>query len=252
MSLSRILVCLVTRAATEQFSTKLLLIARSSLGMYLIVLGCSTPPAWGNLPKGYAGKPFGDAVYHGGPQKIPGVVYCAYYDQGGEGIAYHDNTATNLGSGVLNPANGTYLNEFRMNEGVDISYVKLHDNIDNNPYNQVPPPDKVLYVGWTEPGEWFNLTVNVEETSVYSFDLLYTAHQGGTIALDLNGRRLAGEMKIASTFDSREPLAWRQWHHWNLMKFLAQVKLPKGRSVLTVRILTEGNMNLAYLNFRRI
>jgi hypothetical protein len=39
----------------------------------------------------------------------------------GEGVAYHDNTATNLGSGVLNPANDTYLNEFRIKEGVDSS-----------------------------------------------------------------------------------------------------------------------------------
>ena len=58
------------------------------------------------------------------------MVYCAYYDLGGEGVAYHDNTATNQGSGALNPANGTYLNEFRMQEGVDVSYVKLHDDID--------------------------------------------------------------------------------------------------------------------------
>src|ERR1700690_1127104 len=111
--------------------------------------------------KQYQGKPFQDSRHPGGPQKIPGRVQCAWYDLGGEGVAYHDSDATNNGSGVLNPANGTYLNEFRMREGVDISYVKLRDEIDNNPYNLVPPPDKLLYVGWTEPGEWFNLTVDV-------------------------------------------------------------------------------------------
>jgi hypothetical protein len=115
----------------------------------------------------------------------------------------------------------------------------------------VPPPDKLLYVGWTEPGEWFNLTVVVEAAGFYSVDLLYTSHQGGTIALDLNGRRLSQELKIDSTFNPNEALAWRQWHHWNLMKNGTQMKLPKGVSLLTVRILTEGNMNLAYLDFRR-
>jgi hypothetical protein len=239
------------QAAATAFWSSLLIPGGCSVGICLALLGCSTPKGLSNLPTGYAGKPFEDAVYHGGPQKVPGVVYCAYYDQGGEGIAYHDNTATNLGSGVLNPANGDYLNEFRMKEGVDISYVKLHHAIDNNPYNLVPPPDKLLYVGWTEPGEWFNLTVNVEKPGVYSFDLLYTSHQGGTIALDLNGRRLSEELKIGSTFNPAEPLAWRQWHHWNVMKNAAQVQLPKGLSVLTVHILTEGNMNLACLDFRR-
>src|ERR1039458_4900191 len=55
---------------------------------------------------------------HGGPQKIPGKVLCAYYDLGGEGVAYHDSDPKNHGSGELNPADCTYLNEFRIHEGV--------------------------------------------------------------------------------------------------------------------------------------
>lgn len=34
--------------------------------------------------------PYRDSRYLGGPQEIPGKVECAYYDLGGEGIAYHD------------------------------------------------------------------------------------------------------------------------------------------------------------------
>jgi hypothetical protein len=217
----------------------------------LVLAGCVSPVADLNVPTDYQGKPFHDSVYPGGPQKIPGKACCAYYDLGGEGVAYHDTTPKNLGSGGLNPADGTYLNEFRMNEGVDTSYVKFHDGIDDNPYVLVQPPDKQLYVGWTEPGEWFNMTVDVAEAGVYTFDLLYTSHQGGTISLDLNGKKLTGPLKITSTFNAADPAAWRQWHHWNLMKDVTQVMLPKGVSVLTVRILTEGNMNLACLDFRR-
>src|ERR1700722_9674179 len=84
-----------------------------------------------------------------GYKGIPGRVQCAYYDLGGEGIAYHDTTAKNEGSGGLNPADGSYLNEFRMNEAVDTSYTKFHDAIDNNPYNTVVPEENQLYVGWT-------------------------------------------------------------------------------------------------------
>jgi hypothetical protein len=138
-----------------------------------------------------------------------------------------------------------------MKEGVDTSYVKFHDDIDNNPYDLVQPPDKMLYVGWTEPGEWVNLTVDVAEAGVYAVDLLYTSHQGGTISLDLNGQKLSEPLTITSTFNTAEPLTWRQWHHWNEMKDLAEVTLPKGTSVLTVHVLTEGNMNLGCLEFRR-
>jgi hypothetical protein len=199
----------------------------------------------------YLGKPFEDSVYHGGPQKIPGRVQCAYYDLGGEGVAYHDSDAVNQGSGKLNPADGTYLNEFRMNEGVDISYTKFHSQvqIDNNPYNKVVPPENQLYVGWTVPGEWFNMTVQVAHSGVYTLDLLYTSKQGGTISLDRNWKQLTGPLQIVSVADPAETVAWRQVHHWNLMKDIAEVKLPKGVSVLTLHILTEGNMNLAYLDF---
>ncbi len=49
--------------------------------------------------------------WHNEIQQIPGRIEFEYYDEGGEGIAYHDSDAVNIGSGKLNPANGTYLNE---------------------------------------------------------------------------------------------------------------------------------------------
>ena len=206
--------------------------------------GCATTEL-----RSYQGKPFQDSQYQGGPQKIPGRVQCAYFDLGGEGVAYHNLDTKNHGSGELNPANGTYLNEFRMKEGVSTSYTKFHDEIDNNPYNIVPPSEGQLYVGWTVPGEWFNLTVRVEHAGVYTIDLLYTSNRGGMISLDRNGKPLVSPVNLISTSTDKDPLAWRQWHHWNIMTNLAQVALPKGLSVLTLHILTQGNMNLAYLDF---
>src|SRR6202158_5107723 len=104
----------------------------------------------------YKGFPYQDNHYSGGPQKIPGKVLCAYYDLGGEGVAYHDTDPQNHGSGELNPADGTYLNEFRIHEGVDTSYTKFYRKptvIDDNPFDKVVPPRDMLYVGWTEPRE---------------------------------------------------------------------------------------------------
>jgi hypothetical protein len=57
---------------------------------------------------------------------------------------------------------------------------------------------------------------------------------------------------IQSTNDAADPVAWRQWHHWNVMKDMARVKLAAGKNVLTVRILTEGNMNLATFQFKPV
>jgi hypothetical protein len=205
-----------------------------------------------NSPKNYKGTPFHDSRHHGGPQKIPGRVECTYYDLGGEGVAYHDADAKNNGSGALNPADGTYLNQFRMDEGVDISYTKFHDRIDNSEYDRVQPQENQLYVGWTEPGEWFNLTVQVAHAGVYSADLLYTSNRGGSISVDVNGKDATEPLTIASTFNASDPIPWRQWHHWNLASNLLTLRLPTGKSVLTVHILTEGNMNLAYFDFKAL
>ena len=203
-----------------------------------------------NFLKHYKGTHYEDARYSGGPQKIPGRVECAYYDRGGEGVAYHDADSKNNGSGALNPADGTYLTQFRMDESVDISYTKFHDQIDNSPYDVVLPPENQLYVGWTEPGEWFNITVHVDHAGVYAADFLYTSNRGGTISLDLNGKDATGPLTIPSTFNAADALAWRQWHHWNIASALIKLRLPAGKSVLTAHILTGGNMNLAYFDFK--
>jgi hypothetical protein len=101
--------------------------------------------------KNYKGSPYQDSRRQSGAQKIPGRVECAYYDRGGEGVAYHDVDAKNDGSGGLNPAGGTYLNQFRMDEGVELSNTKSHDQIDNSPYDLVQPPENQLHVGRLSP-----------------------------------------------------------------------------------------------------
>lgn len=200
----------------------------------------------------YKGTPFEDARYGGGPQPIPGKVQCAYYDLGGEGVAFHESDAKNSGSGGLNHPDGTYLNEFRKSESVDISYTKFHDQIDNSPFNLVTPPENQLYVGWTEPGEWFNLTVHAARAGDYVGDLLYTSNRGGSIAIDVNGRPATGSIDIPTTFNDADPVAWRQWHHWNLARGVVKIHLGPNKNVLTVHIVTGGNMNLAYFDFKPV
>jgi hypothetical protein len=205
--------------------------------------------------KQYKGKPFRDSHYKTAPQPIPGRVDCAAYDVGGEGITYHDSDTVNHGSGELNPTDGTYLNEFRMREGVDISYTKFpitagKDAIDNSPYNVVMPPKDQLYVGWTEPDEWFNITINVSKAGKYKADVLYTSNRGGSISLDVNGHNVTGPITIPTTYNEADPIAWRQWHHWNILRNAAMLRLSAGRNVLTVHILSGGQINLAYFDFR--
>lgn len=181
-------------------------------------------------------------------QEIPGKIECEFYDLGGQGTAYFDLDSINNGSGKLNPVNGNPLNEFRIKEGVDISYTKS-DSIDDTFYSKVPVKLKQLYVGWTQPTEWINYTVQVKKSGRYKIGLLYTANGDGVISIDLNGKDATGKMKITSTHDDKDPVAWRQWHHWNSSENIGSITLEKGKQLLTLHIVENGNMNLDYLTF---
>jgi len=91
----------------------------------------------------------------------------------------------------------------------------------------------------------------VTHAATYAADFLYTSNRGGTISVDVNGKDATGPLQITSTNDPADPLAWRQWHHWNVASQLFKVHLNKGKNVLTVHILTRGNMNLAYFDFKQ-
>jgi hypothetical protein len=85
----------------------------------------------------------------------------------------------------------------------------------------------------------------------YGIDFLYMSQQGGQIGLEVDGKPLATPLNIESPAYASDRQAWRQWRHWNLIKKFADVKLPAGVHVLTVRILTDGEMNLAYFDCHR-
>lgn len=193
----------------------------------------------------YQGRPWENKI-----QEIPGKVQCEFYDTGGEGISYHDSDSANNGSGKLNPANGDYYNEFRMHEGVDISYTKTNGT-DDNPYNDVLPEMNQLYVGWTVPGEWIKYTVNVRETGTYSIGLMYTANGDGEIEIVTADSVSTGMMKVLSTYKDADTLAWRQWHHWNKADMLGNIELKKGKQILILKTVSNGNMNYDYLEFTR-
>jgi hypothetical protein len=204
-----------------------------------------------NSPGKYKGKPYSDAMYKGGAQSIPGKLQCEYYDFGGEGIAFHDKDSINSGSGRLNPADGSYLHEFRINEAVDISYTKFQDPaIDNNPYNLVEPIKDQFYVGWTEPGEWTKYTVNVAKAGTYQLGIMYTSNQGGKISFSVNDKDATDPIVIPTTFVVADTVAWRQWHHWNYIDDIAQLDMKKGIQTITIHTVEKGQMNYDYINFK--
>jgi len=197
------------------------------------------------VPADYRGHPFEDEFHRSGPASVPGIVQCALYDLGGEGVAYHDADAVNHGSGELNQQKGhqrahagSYIWNFRRDEGVDISYVK--DWADLNHTNLVTPHINQFYIGWTTNGEWCNYTVDVLEAGAYRIKALY-AYQTNTVTFDLNGKPAA---------ICKLPVATRSFHHWNFAEIGAITFPEKGRQLLTFHY-GLGN-NFASFEFEKI
>lgn len=177
-------------------------------------------------------------------QPIPGVVECAFYDIGGEGVAYHDTTPINILSAVLNQqrrhqrAHATaYHWNFRRDEGVDISFVK--DWADLNHPNLVDPPVNQLYIGGTEDGEWCNYTVDVRKAGTYEIIARYGNVAGAKpIRLSLNG-----QPACTCPF----PIVTGSMHTWNRAP-VGRITFPEaGVQLLTLHY--ERGYNLGSLEF---
>ena len=198
------------------------------------------PPGETELRAGrYAGKPFQGRV-----QSLPGRLECEHYDEGGEGVAYHETDGRNHGSGELNKGN-TDRDNFRKEENVDLSYTK--NDWDNSEFNLVPQELGRFYLGWTATGEWIRYTVDIAKAGHYSLGVMYTSRHDGGILLKCDERAAGAPIRLASTADVRDER--RNWHHWNYHEQKEAVFLPAGRHVLTIKILDPGNLNLDRIEF---
>lgn len=219
---------------------------------------CSTP------------VPATEGAYGGVPQVIPtpegGTFEIAYYDLGGEGVAYHDGngdeddpsnyeatTNCNIGvsyAGVDEEGNSKYT--FRLDEGacVDVSDCAGVDGtwVYKNLCNR-------------ENDEWMKYTVEVKEPGYYSFEYMSNPSTGGTVSFSLEkpiatgGTQPLGNCMFAAgtedeiaytTFDSYDDDCTTTWLCWEWDKPIGSEGTPSllfreaGTFIITMLFPTEG------------
>lgn len=210
-----------------------------------VLCSCAGPVLVTQVPTGYKGKPFKDKYYKAGAQSIPGRVELAYYDSGGEGVAYHDKTPENEGARLNHevhdygshwrPGIPAYIAFFREKEGVDISYTK--DWADFNHPNKVDPKVNQLYIGWQEDGEWTNYTVHILKPGKYRIITVY-GYQDNKSELWLNNKKATTLVLPENTGN---------WHYWT-QATIGEIFFPTaGLNLLTLKY--NKGANLAYLDF---
>jgi beta-glucosidase-like glycosyl hydrolase len=160
----------------------------------------------------------GDAPFGGTPAAVPGTVYAANYDTGGQGTAYS-----------VTAVNGT-ANSYR-SDGVDLEATADTQN------NTGAGADNM---GWTGAGQWFKYTVQAATAGTYTVSFRVAAPGAVTDALHLAnsaGTNLTGAVAVPATGG---------YQAWTTVT--ANVTLPAGAQTLTVDQDAAG-WNLHYLAF---
>ncbi|HEX8911570.1 MAG TPA: PQQ-dependent sugar dehydrogenase, partial [Humisphaera sp.] len=143
--------------------------------------------------------------YSGTAAAAPGPIKVSDYDLGGEGVAYHDTTATNDGGA-----------SYRTTEGVDLEV----SGDTGNPLN----------LSWVRAGEWVNYTVNVAAAGTYTVNArVASLGAGGRFHYEYNGTAVG-------SFDVPDTGGWQSYQTVSV----ANVSLPKGQGVLRLVADTVG------------
>jgi len=114
--------------------------------------------------------------YKGIVRTIPGMIEAEDFDEGGEGVAYHDTDPENR---------ETHQPPYRIT-GVDLEYRE--------------DASQKFNLGWTRPGEWLIYTVDVREAGTYAIEMMVACDKkGGTFHLEFNGVDKTGPIEIPDT-----------------------------------------------------
>lgn len=137
---------------------------------------------------------------------IPGTIEAEHFDNGSEGVAYHDKDKQNRGEG------------YRLETGVDV-------------YAITGQPDNYA-VGYAQKEEWLEYTVNVEKEAFY--DITATLSSGGEqsgVQLLLDGEEITEKLQTAPNDND--------WESYLDTKTRTLKKLPEGEHILRMNIVGD-------------
>jgi hypothetical protein len=154
-----------------------------------------------------ARSPFG-----GTPRALPGVLQAEDFDNGGEGVAYHDLDTANQGGRYRATA-------------VDV--------------NATADSGGGHYVGWIGTGEWLEYTVRIARPGPYRLEArLASPYRERGFHVSWNGRDVSGPVRAPFT---------NGWNAWTT--FAKDITLPdSGLGILRMQVDTEG-FNCNWLRF---
>ncbi len=144
-----------------------------------------------------------NSPFNGNPVNLPGTIEAENYDYGGSGDAYYDASPGNTG--------GQY-----RNDAVDIEYSSAGG------YN----------VGWFEPGEWLEYSVNVNQPGTYQIKAAVASQMGGALFYQISG----ATSLYSDTVGVPNTGNWQGWTNTSAVS----VNLNAGHHVIRLAQLSGG------------
>ena len=177
--------------------------------------GGTTPPAGGQSP------------FLGAAPSLPAQsILFDNFDNGGEGVAYHDDSPGNM------------TGQYRTNVGVDIE-----STTDSAPSGLQSSSGVGRNLGHVRPGEWMAYTVNVAASGTYKLQVRFASRNaGGNAHLDVDGHNASGTISLTGTGG---------WQTWKTVE-KGGITLSAGTHVLRFVVdSTNNNADLGNLHWFR-
>ena len=153
----------------------------------------------------------GQQPYGSTPWPVPGLVETENYDEGGEGVAYHDKKAGNTGA------------------------VYRTDDVDIWPSNDTGDAGYYVAVATTE---WLEFTVDVATAGQYTLYLRATTpFDGRRLHVEVDGNNVTGTINVPNTG------SWQSWQTLSVPGTLAA-----GQHVMRL-VGDEGQVNVNWMDF---
>jgi phosphatidylserine/phosphatidylglycerophosphate/cardiolipin synthase-like enzyme len=150
-----------------------------------------------------SGSGGGSTPFSATPAAVPGTIEAENFDNGGEGVAYHDLSSGNEGGQYRSTA------------------VDLEASSDSG---------GGYSVGYALAGEWLNYTIHVATAGTYTLDVrVASIDAGGTFHIEVNGVDSTGPLTIPNTGG---------WFSWTTIRRTG-VSLGAGQQV--IRVVMDGN-----------
>ncbi len=185
-----------------------------------------------DIPEEYTGKPMS-----GTPASVPGIIQAEAYDVAPDGTK--DVTFGHAGE----PKKSTYRPQA---DAVGVAgFGKGHVSTTG----QAEAVDQV-YVGWTRTGEWLKYTISVKEPGTYVFGGKFAAGaKDAKVSATFGPGLTTGPLAIPTTAGFQPGV--EVYHVWETLDNLAEIQLPAGTYVMTVKIESGAGLNFDYFSLKK-